>query len=544
MRGSFPQAPLMPLRFVRFIFALFILFVAGRASAVVLTPDLDALIAQHADEPQRFALAYAHTADSDRDGAWAEVEGEAVWRYELAVPTALGLGVHAPHARFPAGTRAVAIGADRQPQPLEIVGGEIWSPIVAGDRLLLEARMPAAARPQFELLLDEVQIAYRGTGDATHPAYAKAAGVQPKSACSINWQCVRNAGNEQAGRATVVITVQNQIVCSATLVGNTAGDLRPLLLTARHCQASGDTGSGVKVYYKGEAACGAALNYAYHHGIESSGASHIGARGDGWLLQVNTPPAAASAWWAGWDATDAAPIGVVQEVHHQDGRDKQYVSSATPPTKENFSIDGGSTVIPGWTWVVATGDAGSGASGAGTFVGNRLIGVHSGGNGECAGSENSSQRLADLFQSAAIRQALDPTGSGTRVVDGRNTASGLPTVDLNVSLGNILVGSLLRLTWTSQNVTSCTASGAWSGTKPVSGSEELGVNLLGLLTYRLNCSGPNGSAEDVASVNAHDAGNPPASPQPPASGGSGGGGGGSMNLLGLLALLLVRYLRS
>lgn len=534
----------MRLYFTRFFFALLVLCGAARAEAALLTPDLDALIARYAHEPTRFAIPYMHAADAQRDGTWSLEQNEAVWRYSIEVPTALGLGVHAAHAHFPSGTAAWIAGKDGARRALSIEDGQIWSPIVAGESLSLEARMPAAARAGFELQLDQVQIAYRAApGGADHPAYAKLATA--KSACSLNWMCERSAANEQAGRATVAITIQNQTACSGTLLSNTAGDLRPLLLTARHCQVSGDTGAGVRLYYRGETACGAPLGVANQHGIESVGATHIGARGDGWLLQVNAPPAGADAYWAGWDATDASPSATAYAVHHQDGYDKQYVSSASAPFKQNFSIDGGATVLPGWTWTVARGDAGPGASGSGTFVGHRLIGVHSGGTGDCGSgfSDNSSQRLADLLQSAAIAQALDPGQSGVRVVDGRNAAGGQPGVDLTASVGNILLGSLLRLNWTSQNVTSCTASGAWSGSKPTSGSQELGINILGLLTYRLTCSGANGSAEDVATVNAHDNTTPPPSEPPPASGGS-GGGGGSFGLLGLLVLLLARAARS
>ena len=55
------------------------------------------------------------------------------------------------------------------------------------------------------------------------------------------------------------------------------------------------------------------------------------------------------------------------------------------------------------------------------------------------------------------------------------------------------------LTWTSTNATSCTASGAWSGVKAVSGSEALGT-IDAPKTYTLNCTGEDGSATDSVTV--------------------------------------------
>jgi hypothetical protein len=56
------------------------------------------------------------------------------------------------------------------------------------------------------------------------------------------------------------------------------------------------------------------------------------------------------------------------------------------------------------------------------------------------------------------------------------------------------------LSWTSNNANSCYASGDWSGTKPLSGSESTG-NLTSSKTYTITCSGPGGSASDSVTVN-------------------------------------------
>jgi len=79
-----------------------------------------------------------------------------------------------------------------------------------------------------------------------------------------------------------------------------------------------------------------------------------------------------------------------------------------------------------------------------------------------------------------------------------------PTVDIkaNNSDGPITIAYnyAATLTWTSQNANSCTAAGAWSGTKLTSGSESTG-NLTSSKTYTITCFGLGGSASDSVAIN-------------------------------------------
>ena len=74
-------------------------------------------------------------------------------------------------------------------------------------------------------------------------------------------------------------------------------------------------------------------------------------------------------------------------------------------------------------------------------------------------------------------------------------ASTEPTVTLNVSpSGTIRRGDSVTFSWSSSDATSCTASGAWSGSKATSGSQSVTVSNPG--SYTLSCSGDGGSASD------------------------------------------------
>lgn len=78
-----------------------------------------------------------------------------------------------------------------------------------------------------------------------------------------------------------------------------------------------------------------------------------------------------------------------------------------------------------------------------------------------------------------------PLGSGATFTDGPIT---------------INFGTAPELQWTSANVTSCTATNAWTGSKQTSGTEPQG-NLFNTAIYVLTCTGPNGTVSDSFVVN-------------------------------------------
>ena len=89
-------------------------------------------------------------------------------------------------------------------------------------------------------------------------------------------------------------------------------------------------------------------------------------------------------------------------------------------------------------------------------------------------------------------------GSATQSVTVTVTAQS-PAVTLQASPSSLRSGDSSTLTWSSQNATSCTASGAWSGSKGVSGSQSTGAVKENSI-YTLTCTGLGGSATQSATV--------------------------------------------
>jgi hypothetical protein len=75
----------------------------------------------------------------------------------------------------------------------------------------------------------------------------------------------------------------------------------------------------------------------------------------------------------------------------------------------------------------------------------------------------------------------------------------VPTVAFSASPKIVTTGSSSTLTWTSTNATSCSATGAWNGSQPTSGSASTGA-LNTNSTYTLNCTGAGGSASQTVGV--------------------------------------------
>ena len=80
------------------------------------------------------------------------------------------------------------------------------------------------------------------------------------------------------------------------------------------------------------------------------------------------------------------------------------------------------------------------------------------------------------------------------------TVTPIPQVTLTSSASEILVGNSVTLTWSSSNSTSCSASGAWSGSKGLSGSESISVDSATVFNYTLDCIGAGGSTSRSISV--------------------------------------------
>lgn len=74
-----------------------------------------------------------------------------------------------------------------------------------------------------------------------------------------------------------------------------------------------------------------------------------------------------------------------------------------------------------------------------------------------------------------------------------------PAVQIRADPASVAAGVASTLSWSATNASGCTASGAWSGSRPTSGSESTGP-LSTQRTYTLTCNGSGGSASSSVVV--------------------------------------------
>jgi hypothetical protein len=103
-----------------------------------------------------------------------------------------------------------------------------------------------------------------------------------------------------------------------------------------------------------------------------------------------------------------------------------------------------------------------------------------------------------------------------------------PVVTFKADATVVAMGGTTKLTWSAQNATSCTASGAWSGARDLSNSEATPA-LSATSTFKLTCDGPGGSTVQSVTITV----------QSPSQGGGGGEVGLDL-LTGLAGILLWR----
>src|SRR5215469_2036424 len=73
-----------------------------------------------------------------------------------------------------------------------------------------------------------------------------------------------------------------------------------------------------------------------------------------------------------------------------------------------------------------------------------------------------------------------------------------PNLAITVKPSTITLGQSAILSWSSNSVTACVASGAWSGPQPPQGTSQVTPSTAGTFAYVLGCSTPVGSLAESA----------------------------------------------
>ena len=449
----------------------------------------DAIADKLAGQPMRFAVAQQAARTPDNSGQWSRAkDGSWVWRLAVEAKDAAHLNFGFTRFNLPLGAELLIVDAegdmalgpytakDRLPH------GQLWTPILYGERAVIELRVPAAERDRVDLELGRVNQGYRGFGVKSPTCKS--------GACNTDVACLASSDPwNEPRRAVGAYTRGGVDTCTGSLLNNTRNDGRMLFATASHCNIRDDNAAASVVVYwnyesptcrtPGSPDSGTALPkpssttqglrfLAATDSIANGAPGNVNTRSDWTLLELATPPAGNNfnLFWAGWDRsappmTCSAPssasstTGLCASIHHPNVDEKRitfvesnltrtnYYSNAvnlhwdarwdpTPPVLANISPVP-SSLPPS---VTEPGSSGSPLYNAE----RRMVGVLSGGPSACgATGEDLRDFYGGLFHAwegngtptTRVRDYLDPTNSGVTRIDGfPRTSSGF-TVQLN-----------------------------------------------------------------------------------------------------------------
>jgi|CXWL01.1.fsa_nt_gi hypothetical protein len=410
--------------------------------------------------PERFAVPIATSLTPDNSGTWETLpDGSWLWRLRLGSPGALSLNLAFDRFSLPASaklwfynpSRAQVQGpytrADRSRH------GRLYTPVVLGDEAVVELHVAAADVRRVRLTIGQVNYGYRGFDS-----------LAKSGSCNIDVVCSQgNAWRDQI-RAVARYSIDGQFLCSGTLVNNTAGDLRPLFLSAFHCDVTSANDDTVVVYWNYQSPnCGQQGGGSLAQNQAGSTLRASFRSSDLLLFELSRKPDTGfNVYYAGWDATGARPASTVA-IHHPNGDEKAITFDHDPPGDMANPIINGATALTHWkVFDYEQGTTEQGSSGSCIFdeASKKCIGTLSGGTASCTVTDGfdgwgkvSVHWDGGGSSSSRLRDWLDPVNGGnTRTLAGKNPSTGQPGVCVASATTMCLLGGRYeaKVNWTNQ----------------------------------------------------------------------------------------------
>ena len=400
--------------------------------------------------PLRYAEPIEMLATARTDGAWTTAaDGSRTWRLDVQVPGATDLNFGFRRFDIPDGASLVIRGAQDVRGPF-VAGdgaeGQLWTPIVRGDRASLALSLPAGA-PEPVLELSQVGAGYRDIGNP----------VPNSGSCNNDVACPEGAPWANEVRSAIQYSFGGFTICSGTLIADVPRTWRPFILTANHCGVGPGNAPSIVVYWHYQATtCGGPRN-GLASSVTQSGAQFRAASrpSDMALFELTAPPVAgADPWWTGWDRSDVPPNSAVA-IHHPNGDEKAITFDDDPLTIGVNCIDNPYPDTHWWVGQYEDGTTEPGSSGSGIWDGTShlLVGTLSGGGASCSSVLNGDPnddydcwgRFGKHWDTGAtaaerLRDWLDPAATDTASVPG-----GAPGSTPDVSLDSFTISDACAL---------------------------------------------------------------------------------------------------
>ena len=383
--------------------------------------------------PYRFAISRSVALDPFSDGTWEQIDDETwMWRLRISSPGAQSVNLGFTRFHMPEGGRLFVYSVDGQ----GVLGpfdhrdneehGELWTPVVLSDKIVVELTIAAKAMEELDLELTSINHGYRG--------FDKSGSVAKSGSCNVDVVCSEGDGWRDQIRSVGAYSTGGMVFCTGALINNTAQDETPYFLTAEHCSIDAGNAASMVVYWnyqRPECGVGSGSKLETQSGAYLRASS---ASSDFKLLELDdAPDPSFNVYFAGWDRSSTVPSNVTT-IHHPDGDEK------------SISFDYDATCLSGWeTWEencgegtdhirVADWDVGTtepASSGCPLFDSDkRIVGQLHGGYAACSNDEEDwfgrfySSWTGGGTDSSRLSNWLDPLGTGAMTLDGKNRESG------------------------------------------------------------------------------------------------------------------------
>lgn len=397
----------------------------------------------------RFALPIPVDLSPANSGRWETLaDGTRLWRLRLRSAGALSLNLGFGRYHMPEGgqlrlytpdgavVRGPFTAADNEAH------GQLWTPLLTGEEIVVEAQVPAASADQLVLNLTSVNHGFVEFGH-----------LPTSGSCNLDVVCGAADGYPQVDawrdqiRAVAAISTGGSIFCTGFLVNNTAQDLKPYFMTANHCGVTVSNAPSLVTYWN------------FQNSVcRPPGSPASGGPGDGSLSQFNTgaffratySPSdftlvelddpinpAYNVHWAGWDATSGDATSAVG-IHHPNGDEKRISFEDQPTTTTSYlgtAVPGDGTHVRVIDWDLGTTEPGS--SGSPLFnQDHRIVGQLHGGYAACGNNDSDWYGRFSVSwngggsSATRLKDWLDPLNSGALTLDGRDQS---PDFTLTVS---------------------------------------------------------------------------------------------------------------
>tara|TARA_A100001011_G_scaffold317752_1_gene337217 strand:+ start:5623 stop:8007 length:2385 start_codon:yes stop_codon:yes gene_type:complete len=424
--------------------------------------DVEALIVEDQNAPpgipERFAYGFDVNIDLLNQGNLTiDENGNKIWRLSIKSENAIGMKVHFNEFYIP-NESFIRIYSNGQMSDVRTFEDNHESEtyenmLLKGDLLSIEYFESKNSNRSGKIKISKVYHAYKDVFGFYNQ------GSNDRGYCSYNVACDQsNTGGSWEDPINSVLYMEaGGGICSAALINNTSGDLKPYVLTANHCISSnpyeaGDAQLGYFNYrlyfnHQSSSCSGSGGNYSQY----IQGATVVAAYGysDFALLELNQqPPSWWNAYYAGWNRYASSPT-LGAGIHHPSGYPKEINYDNDQPSSTSW-FGGGSTH---WEFYWDDGGTAGGSSGSPLFDSNkRIVGqLHGGTGGDCGGIDIYGKISASWNGGGAstsrLKDWLDPLDSGVYTLSG--TYTGTPPVEITSPLSGDewQAGDTYQITW-------------------------------------------------------------------------------------------------